>query len=248
MKFFSGRRKNSCWITLIQCYSTISVCELFLQAWVILIDWIWNCFVVSSRWMSIFTPPYKTLMICSFLLVQHHWTPVFHLWDLVCLWLLLCLPAIPGHSRALLQEAPWAGEWHCHCRQQLVHSVPALPPEGPDRLCWPLQHPAGPLHPYVCSVPGWIYVQTSRSQHQRQGGRKEGKIQITSCKKDLQFLSFQSSQLPYLGFWDPSCTFWILCALCSLGKCTFFLMCNVFETIHTCRSCLCVIDLESNWW
>lgn len=178
--------------------------------------------------------PYKTLMICFVLLVQHHWASVFHLRDPVCLWLLLCLPAVPGHPRALFQEAPGAREWHCHCRQQLVHSVTALPPEGPHRLRRPLQHLAGPLHPYVCSVPGWVYVQTACSQHQRQGGRKEGKIQITSCEKDLQFLRFQSSQLPNLGFWDPSCTFRILCALCSLGKCTFLPTCDVFETIHTC--------------
>lgn len=137
--------------------------------------------------------PYKTLMICFVLLVQYHWASVFHLRDPVCLWLLLCLPAVPGHPRALFQEAPGTREWHCHCRQQLVHSVTALPPEGPHRLRRPLQHPAGPLHPYVCSVPGWVYIQTACSQHQRQGGRKEGKIQITSCEKDLQFLRFQSS-------------------------------------------------------
>lgn len=154
-------------------------------------------------------------------LIQHHRTSVFHLWSIICLWLLICIPAIFGHPWALFQETPWSSEWHRHCRQQLVHCVSALPLESFDWFCWPVQHITGPVHPHVYSVSGWLYVQTPCFQHQR-WGRKEGQVQISSWKKDFQFLRFQSQELSNLGFWHSCCTFWILCALCSLGKCTFF--------------------------
>lgn len=172
----------------------------------------------------------NTDFIIIFFLIQHHWTSILHLRNLICLWLLICVPAILGHSWALFQEAPWTGEWHRHGWQQLVHCLVAFPLESFAGFCWPVQHLAGPLHPYVCSVPGWLYIQTPCFQCQRQGGRKKENIQIPFWKKDLQFLCFQSSQLSNLGFWDPNCTFWILCALCSLGKCMFLPTCDIFKT------------------
>lgn len=176
---------------------------------------------------------YKCLMkhyFFSFLLIQHHWTSVFHLWSLICLRLLICLPAVFGHSWALFQETPWTSEWHRHCWQQLIHCDTALPLESFDWFCWPVQHLTGPVRPHVYSVPGWLYVQTPRFQRQRQGGSKEGQVQISSWEKDFQFLRFQSYELPNLGFWDSSCTFWLLCALCPLGKCRSFPAYDVFKS------------------
>uniref|UniRef100_A0A8C0F031 Solute carrier family 16 member 10 n=1 Tax=Bubo bubo TaxID=30461 RepID=A0A8C0F031_BUBBB len=46
-------------------------------------------------------------------------------------------------------------------------------------------------------------------------------------------------QLQNLGFWDPSCTFWILCALCSLGKCMFL---PTYDICKATATSLCVTD------
>uniref|UniRef100_G1NL32 Solute carrier family 16 member 10 n=1 Tax=Meleagris gallopavo TaxID=9103 RepID=G1NL32_MELGA len=47
-------------------------------------------------------------------------------------------------------------------------------------------------------------------------------------------------ELSNLGFGDSCCTFWILCALCSLGKCTFSF--SSYDVIETTVIPFCIMD------
>lgn len=66
----------------------------------------------------------KRLKLCSvfFIFTQLHRASVPHLWNHICLRLLLCLPAVTGHFGTLLQEAPWTSQRHRHGRQQRLHN------------------------------------------------------------------------------------------------------------------------------
>lgn len=73
----------------------------------------------------------KALFI-FFIFTQLHRASVPYLWSHICLWLLLCLPALLGHFGTLFQEAPRTGERHCHRRQQHLHNFAAFPLKASD--------------------------------------------------------------------------------------------------------------------
>ncbi|XP_036920948.1 monocarboxylate transporter 10 isoform X3 [Sturnira hondurensis] len=155
---------------------------------------------------------------------KFHRTSVPYLWNHICLWLRLCIPAFIGHFGTLFQEAPWTGEWHCHCWQQHLHNPAAFAFTGSDQHCGPLLHTEGPLHLHVCSLSGWLYLPTScfQCQREREWNQRRQPIlplfqeKVQSSKKFFQFCHVQGDSLCSVGSWNTTCTFWILCALCSL--------------------------------
>lgn len=161
-----------------------------------------------------------------FIFTQFHRTSVPYLWNHICQWLLLCIPAFIGHFGTLFQEATWIGEWHCHCWQQYLHNFAAFPFKGSDWECGPLLHTENPLHLHVCSLSGWLYLPTScfQCQREREWNQRRQQIlplfqeKVQTSKKIFQFCHLQGESLCSVGSWNTTCTFWILCALCSLGE------------------------------
>lgn len=155
---------------------------------------------------------------CCFVSWQVPGPHVLHLWHCVCLWLLLRLPAQPGHPGPLLQKAPGPGERHCDRRQQHLHHHPALHAVGPAGESGLTEHHACPMHIYVCADAGWVHLQAPAACQILQHPHRWLVLTHEPCLQ-LQYLEIFG--ISHLGLRYPCSPLWLLCALRSPSKFAF---------------------------